>query len=342
MESVRKAGFWHGERPRRLRRPARHATSAGEQLVNFAAIASARDRRQMFKNPSDIAGGIARFGRLAALCLLALSALPAGAPAQTKAPVAAADVPMFWDPQRRMERPDTSALRALRFITDDEYPPFGFTTPEGALSGFNVDLARAICDELRVACTIQARRFETIFDTLDKNEGDAAIASIAMTPRNRLRADFTQAYYRTPARFITRASVALDDPRPETLAGKAIGVQGRTAHEAFLRKFFPKSDIRTYESPAALRSALKREEIDIAFGDGVSLALWLNGLDAAGCCAFRGGPYLESSYFGEGVGIAVRKDNAALRRALDFALARLSERGVYTELYLKYFPIGFF
>jgi polar amino acid transport system substrate-binding protein len=310
-------------------------------LVNFAA----RDRRQMFKTLSNIAGSTVR---LALLLALALGTLTAGAPAQTKPPAAAAekspaaDVPMFWDPQRRMERPDTSALRTLRFITDDEYPPFGFTTRDGALSGFNVDLARAICDELRVACTIQARRFDTIFDTLDKNDGDAAIASIAMTAHNRQRADFTQAYYRTPARFITRTSVALDDPRPETLAGKTIGVQAATAHEAFLHKFFPKSDIRTYESQAALRSALKREEINIAFGDGVSLAVWLNGLDAAGCCAFRGGPYLESSYFGEGVGIAVRKDNATLRRALDYALARLSARGVYTELYLKYFPIGFF
>ena len=74
----------------------------------------------------------------------------------------------------------------------------------------------------------------------------------------------------------------------------------------------------------------------------MTLAIWLNGTDANGCCAFRGGPWLHSGYFGEGVGVAVRKGNAPLRRALDFALKRLFERGVYADLYLKYFPIGFF
>ena len=82
--------------------------------------------------------------------------------------------------------------------------------------------------------------------------------------------------------------------------------------------------------------------LDIAFGDGISLAVWLNGTDSGGCCTFRGGPYLDSSYFGEGVGIAVRKGNVTLRRALDYALRHLAERGVYADIYLKYFPIGFF
>mgnify|MGYP003346558114 FL=1 len=78
------------------------------------------------------------------------------------------------------------------------------------------------------------------------------------------------------------------------------------------------------------------------FADGVTLALWLNGAEANGCCAFRGGPYLHAGYFGEGVGIAVARGNTTLRRALDHALQRITERGVFADLYLKYFPIGFF
>ena len=85
-----------------------------------------------------------------------------------------------------------------------------------------------------------------------------------------------------------------------------------------------------------------RNEVEIAFGDGVAFALWLNGTDAGGCCAFRGGPYTESRFFGEGVGIALRRDNQAMKRALDYALKRVAERGVYADLYLKYFPVGFY
>jgi polar amino acid transport system substrate-binding protein len=250
--------------------------------------------------------------------------------------------PSFWDPQHRLARPDASALRVVRFTMEDDYPPFGFALPDGALAGFNVELARAICDELRVACTVQPRRWDTILPAIEDGRSDAAIASIAITQQNRQRVDFTAPYYKTPARFVTVLRTALADATPETLAGKTVGVEARSAHEAYLRAFFPQTAIRTYESVTTLHSALKRNDVDIIFGDGVALALWLNGTDSAGCCAFRGGPYTQSSYFGEGVGIAVRKGNLVLRRNLDFALARLAERGVYADLYLKYFPIGFF
>lgn len=270
------------------------------------------------------------------MALLAVLTAPAPAPAQDMS------APVFWDPRRRVERPDTSGLRLLRFITEDDYPPFDFIAPDGALMGFNVELARAICEELRVQCTVQTRRWDTILDTIEKGGADAAIASIAINPRNRARVDFAGPYYKTPGRFVGRASVEPIDPVPETLAGKTIGVEAQTAHEAFLRVAFPRSDIRPYESATALRSAARRGEVDLIFGDGVALALWLNGTDAAGCCVFRGGHYLQPGYFGDGAGIAVSKGNVVLRRALDYALRRLAERGVQTELYLKYFPIGFF
>ena len=260
-------------------------------------------------------------------------------------PATAADapfVPYFWNPQFRPEKPDTSGLRVIRFVTDDEYPPFGYLGPDGALTGFNVDLARAVCDELKVACTVQARRWDALIEPLEAGQADAAIASLAITPQMRKRVDFSSPYYRTPARFVAKRGQEGAAPDPRVLAGRTIGVQQRTAHEAYLRAFFPKSEIRSFESQAALRSALKRGEVETIFGDGVTMAIWLNGADAEGCCAFRGGPFTESRYFGEGVGVAVKKDNAPMRRIIDYALSRIADRGVYADLYLKYFPVGFY
>ena len=251
-------------------------------------------------------------------------------------------IPNFRDPQHRLDRPETSSIRDIRFVTEDDYPPFGFALPDGTLSGFNVDLARALCEELRMQCTVQSRRWDTMLEAIEQGRADAAVASIAMTPANRARVDFTAPYYKTPARFVARVSVALADPGPEALAGRTVGVVARSAHEAYLRAFFPRVSLRAYDNALALRSALKRNEVEIAFGDGVAFALWLNGTDAGGCCAFRGGPYTESRFFGEGVGIALRKDNGALKRALDYGLKRLFERGVHADLYLKYFPVGFY
>jgi len=249
--------------------------------------------------------------------------------------------PRLWDSGRRIEKPDLSALRVIRFLSDDDYPPFMFQGPDGALTGFNIDLARALCEELKVVCTIQPRRFDTLAEALNEGRGDAAIASLAMTAAAREKLGFTQPYYRTPGRFVMRKG-AVADVSPQGLAGKPIAVAAGTAHEAFLRDFFPSVLRKPFETAALARAALKRGEVDALFGDGVTLSIWLEGTDAADCCRFEGGPYLASRYFGEGVGIAVRKDNIVLRQALDWALARVADSGVYAELYLKYFPIGFF
>src|SRR5579884_902917 len=131
-------------------------------------------------------------------------------------------VPGFWDPRRRPERPDLSRLSTIRFLTGMDYPPFDYIGSDGNPAGFNVDLARLLCEEVKVACTIQARRFDLLLDALDDKQGDAVIASIAANPDTRQRVDFTDPYYRTPARFVARRDSPLGDVVPETVEGKKI------------------------------------------------------------------------------------------------------------------------
>jgi polar amino acid transport system substrate-binding protein len=252
------------------------------------------------------------------------------------------EVPSFWDPNLHLDRPDLSGLRAIRFLTDDDYPPLDFALADGSLAGFNVDMARAACEELQIACTIQARRWDTIVDSLLEGKGDAIAASLAASAATREKLDFTAPYYRTPARFVVRRGAATFEVSPAGLKGKAIGVIAGSAHKAYLDAFFPGIVEKTFADAAALRGALRDGAVDALFGDGLSLAVWLNGASSDNCCAFTGGPYTESRFFGEGVGFALRKEDVKLRRALDWALARLAARGVYAELYLKYFPIGFY
>jgi polar amino acid transport system substrate-binding protein len=251
-----------------------------------------------------------------------------------------AGVPGFWDPRRRPERPDLSRIQSIRFLTELDYPPFNYAGPEGNPTGFNIDLARQLCDEIKTSCTIQARRFDLLLDALDDNRGDAVIASIAITSATRRRVDFTDPYYRTPARFVARADNPMRDVLPELVEGKKIAVVAGTAHEAFLKEMFTAAEVRAYANAEAAREALRNQDVDLLFGDGVTLAFWINGSESAGCCAFRGGPFLESRYFGEGVGIAVRRGNDLLRQALNWALFRQWEKGAFTDLWLRYFPIS--
>jgi polar amino acid transport system substrate-binding protein len=273
---------------------------------------------------------------LAAAIEVAAPVRPAAAQA-AQPPIA---VPGFWDPRRRPERPDMTRVSQIRFLTEFDNPPFNYAGPDGNPAGFNVELARLICEELKLPCTIQLRRFDTLLQALGENRADAVIASLAVTPETRLRVDFSDPYYRVPARFVARRGAPLTDVTPEMIEGKKVGVVAGTAHEQYLKTFFTEGELKPYRTMEAAREALRKGEVDLLFGDGISLAFWLNGTDSGGCCAFVGGPFTESRYFGEGVGIAVRRGNETLRQAFNWALFRLWEKGRFTDLWLRYFPIN--
>jgi polar amino acid transport system substrate-binding protein len=286
----------------------------------------------------------ARAGRLAVAAVCAVLTAPAVGMGQAAPQPVPADsgvhVPGFWDPRRRPEKPDLSRVNMIRFLTEIDYPPFDFAGPDGNPQGFNIDLARMLCEELKLACTMQMRRFETLVSALNANQGDAVIASIAATPEMRTKVDFTDPYYRTPARFVARRDSAISDPLPERLEGKKVAIVAGTAHEAYLKALFTEVEVRPYPHAEAARQALRQGEVDLLFGDAISLAFWLNGTDSENCCVFRGGPYIDSRYFGEGVGIAVKKGNDTIRLALNWALFRVWELGRFTDLWLRYFPIS--
>jgi polar amino acid transport system substrate-binding protein len=254
----------------------------------------------------------------------------------------AVTVPNFWDPKRRVERPPAGTVQALRFVTTDDFPPFNFLDADGRLTGFNVDLARAICAELAIGCTIQARPFDNLVQSVLGENADAAVAGIAVTGEMRAALDFSDVYLKSPARFVVRRDAPAIAFTPDGLKGKTLAVVARTAHEAYLAAFFPEVERKLYPDADAARQALKDGEVDAHFGDGMQLSFWLQSELAAGCCAFAGGPYLEARFFGQGFAVAVPRGATDIRRAINAALESLYAKGVYAELYLRYFPVGFF
>lgn len=252
-------------------------------------------------------------------------------------------VPVFWA-KERVAKPDLSALPRLRFLTTTDFPPFNFLDGEGRLSGFHVDLVRAICAELALEakCQIQALPWDELEKALQSGEGEAIIAGLAVTPEARLKYAFSRPYLQFPARFVMQKATALSEPVSERLKGKRVGVLGKSAHETMLRDYFPDAVPVAVASQEELYGALKTGKLDAVFGDGMRLGFWLAGSDAAGCCRFAGGPYLAPEYLGTGLAIAARIDDPTLAQAFDAALQQISQKGTFTELYLRYFPVSFY
>jgi polar amino acid transport system substrate-binding protein len=279
--------------------------------------------------------------KLRSLSLVAFCALAAfGAPARAAEP----QVPTFWDTKERLAKPDLSALDRLRFLTTTDFPPFNFLDSGGRLSGLHVDLARAICNELEIAdkCEVQALPWGELDQALQKGEGEAIIAGIAVTEDTRTEYAFSRPYLQFPARFIMPKDAVFTEPLYSKIAGKEIGVMAGSAHERMLRDYFPAAKVVTYDKQEVLFGDLKKNKIAAVFGDGMRLGFWLVGSDAADCCRFAGGPYLAPEFLGTGLAIAVKADNPALADAFNYALHTLSVKGTFAELYLRYFPVSFY
>ena len=230
----------------------------------------------------------------------------------------------------------------LRFLTTTDFPPFNYTDEDGQLTGFNVDLARAICLEANVVCDVIARPWEDLFGALRQRQADAVIAGHIVSARAHAQVDFTDRYFHTPGRFAGRRDSPGLEITPVGLEGRRIGVVKGTTHEAYLQAFFYDSALQRFDNPELARDALIAGKVDLLFDDGVSLVLWLNGTGSKECCEFKGGPFLEPKYFGDGIAIAVAKGDWQLRAELNQAVRRLRASGRFEELVLRYFPYRVF
>ncbi|THV17153.1 transporter substrate-binding domain-containing protein [Rhizobium rhizophilum] len=255
-----------------------------------------------------------------------------------------AELPVLFDARERLVRPDVSGVLRLRFLTTTDFPPFNFTDQSGKLSGFHIDLARALCEELglQTRCQIQALPYAQLAEALEAKQGEAVMAGVAVTPELRERFNFTRPYLLLPARFLMRSDEVLTRQDAEGLFGRKVGVVKETAHAAMLESFFPNIERVAFEDRDAAMKALKEKEISAVFADALQLSFWMMSPQAAGCCRFLDGPLLSERHLGEGMTIMLGGQDGALTAALESALGALSKDGRLEEIYLRYFPAGLF
>jgi polar amino acid transport system substrate-binding protein len=248
-------------------------------------------------------------------------------------------LPRHLDPNARQAAQGLPTLPALRFLTTADYPPFNYRDPNGALVGYNVDLAEAICTELKTICTLQAWPWDQVADALADNQGDALIGGLALDAKTAERFDFSPVYLRFPGRFVVPQSEAKGF-RPEALAGKTIAVRAGSRHADFVARYLPGSEMFAADTEFAALDRVRSGEADAYFGDALRASFWLGQNPL--CCAFAGGAYFRPDYFGRGLAIAIGPGRDAVSMAIDVALARIAKSGKLDELYLRWFPVGFY
>ncbi len=225
----------------------------------------------------------------------------------------------------------------LRIGTEGAYPPFNYVDKDGKVKGFDIDIAKALCKESGMECQFVLQDWDGLIPGLVAKKFDAIVASMSITDERKQKVDFTHKYYQTPARFIARKGSGIVISK-EGLKGKTVGVQRATIHENFIRDMFGDTvNIKAYATQDEANMDLVAGRLDLVIADATVLLTGFLNTPAGKDFEFVGPGYTDPKWFGEGVGIAVRKGDNALRQKLNKAIDAIRANGVYQKINAKYF-----
>lgn len=225
---------------------------------------------------------------------------------------------------------------SYRIATEGTYPPWSFKDAQGALQGWDVDIANALCETMKAKCEIISQDWDGIIPALLAKKYDFIVASMAMTEQRRQRVDFSNKYKETVSRFVSRKG-APTDVSPAALKGKAIGVQRGSIQAGYLSANYKDSNIKFYDTPQAAELDLVAGRVDYILGNMVTYFVGFMKTPEAKDFAFVG-PDLKGGLLGDGNGIAARKGEAELLVKINAALAAIQADGTYDRITAKYFP----
>ena len=247
--------------------------------------------------------------------------------------VAAATLAVFAAP--------AMAEDALRIGVEGAYPPFSSKESDGTLVGFDIEIAQALCAEMKRECELVEQDWDGMIPALKARKFDAIVASMSITEERKRQIDFSSKYYQTPARLVAPKGADFEGTA-EGLAGKRIGVQRGATHQCYAEKMYPDAEIVLYGSQEEVFQDLVLGRIDVQLSDSlISQNSFLSKDEGAGF-AFLGGDQTDIACYGEGVGVAVRQNEEELRDAISAAITTIRDNGTYATINDKYFAFDIF
>jgi polar amino acid transport system substrate-binding protein len=238
-----------------------------------------------------------------------------------------------------LERHANAAERLVRIGTEGAYPPFNFVSASGKVEGFEVDLSNLLCERMQARCEFVVQDWDGIIPALVVGKYDAIVAAMSITAERRKAIDFTDPYYRASSIFIAPKSGEIDGT-PESLKGKAVGVQRASTDANYLAKAFGDTvQVSAYDTIEQLYLDLKVGRLDAILVGRIAGQAWLAKPDGEGY-AQTGSPVYDPEVYGPGVGIGLRKGDEDLREAFNKAIAEVLADGSYDTLSQKYFPFS--
>ena len=222
-------------------------------------------------------------------------------------------------------------------IAAEPYPPFASPDAAGNWVGWEVDLINAVCAAGQMECVITPVAWEGIIPSLTGGQIDAIMASMSITEERMKTIDFSDKYYNTPTVIVTAKGSGLT-PDAAGMAGKIIGVQVSTVHEAYAQAHFKDAaEIKTYQTTDEGFQDLAAGRIDASQADSIAIDAFMASDAGKACCEVIGAVADDPAILGKGVGVGLRKGEDALKAQFNAAIAKVIADGTYDAISKPYF-----
>ncbi len=247
----------------------------------------------------------------------------------------------------------------IRIATEGAYAPWNFSSPSGALDGYEIDLAKELCRRMAAKCEIVAQDWDGMLPALNAGKFDAIMAAMSVTPDRQKVAAFSIPYSKAPNAFMVLKDNPLAKALPPhadfnlrtnpdaskdavkglatALKGKVLGVQGGSTAAAFANAYLKGvAEIREYKTTDEENLDLEAGRADVVMANVTVLEKSLSEPDMSN--ATLAGPTFVEGVLGSGTtNVALRRDDDALRAKFDKAIAAVDADGTNRKLSEKWF-----
>ena len=231
--------------------------------------------------------------------------------------------------------------KVVRIGVEGAYPPFSWTTADGKLEGFDIDIAKALVKAMGAEVKLVPQDWDGIIPALMARKYDAIIASMSITEERKKKVAFTNKYYQTPAMFVCKKGSMENftrDQVAEATSGKKIGVQRATIHDNFITDNGGKGvEIKRYATQDEAYMDLKAGRVDMLLADSVAIDQGFLKKPEGQDYQFVGPSLTDEKWFGAGAGIAIRKQDKDLVEMFNKAIIQIRADGTYKAIQDKYF-----
>ena len=226
--------------------------------------------------------------------------------------------------------------KTIRIGVEGAYPPFSKTEADGSITGFDIDIANALCSEMKAKCTLVKQDWDGIIPALMARKFDAIVATMDITEQRKKKIAFTDKYQHIPARFAALKGTKYT-ATDAFMKGKKIGVQRATSMDLYISDNYPSAQIKRYGSADEAYLDLKSSRLDYVMADSAAISDGLLAKEGGDKFEFVGPKLSDPKWFGEGAGIAIRKQDKDLAMQFNAALKTIIANGTYKTIQDKYF-----